>query len=180
MDDTKIISLLWQRSEDALRALAVRFGAGLHKLATNILGNHHDAEEAVNDTYLAIWNAIPPAKPSPLAPYTYRTGRNVALKRLRNDTAQKRDSRYDLSLDELAEVIGQQTLEEYWDARELGLAIDRYLDTLTRENRVLFLRRYWFGDSIKELSKVSGLNVNTLSVRLHRLRQGLETYLQEM
>lgn len=179
MDDTKIISLLWQRSEDALRALAQRFGAGLHRLAMNILANHHDAEEAVNDTYLAIWNAIPPAKPSPLAPYAYRTGRNTALKRLRDDTAQKRDSRYDLSLDELANAIGERTLEEYWDARELGLAIDRYLDTLTQENRVLFLRRYWFGDSIKELSKATGISENNLSVRLHRIRQGLKTYLEE-
>lgn len=102
MDDKTILQLLWQRAEQALTALAENYGKGLYHLAMNILNCHRDAEEAVNDTYLSLWNAIPPAKPDPLSGYVYRVGRNTALKRLRENTALKRCSKYDVSLDELA------------------------------------------------------------------------------
>ena len=145
----------------------------------NILGNSHDAEECVNDTYLALWNAIPPAKPDPLAGYVMHTGRNLALKKRRENTAQKRDNRYDLSLDELAEALSGGTLEEITEAKELGRAIDRFLDTLNKENRILFLRRYWFGDSVQTIAKMRGMSENSVSVRLNRIRSKLRTYLIE-
>ena len=177
MEDRKIITLLWQRSEHAITALAKRFGQRLHQTAINILGSFRDAEETVNDTYLAVWNAIPPAKPDPLAPFVYKTGRNTALNRLRANLAQKRGGGYDLSLDELAGAIPTAALEEQVEARELGRSIDAYLDTLPRENRNIFLRRYWFGDSVKDIAKAFSLTQNAVSVRLNRMRGGLRTHL---
>lgn len=179
MEDKQIIRLLFARAEQALEILVKQFGPRLLHTARNILGSHQDAEECVNDTYLAVWNAIPPKEPDPLAGFIYKTGRNLALKRLRNDTAQKRDSRYDLSLEELANCISGGSLDEALSARELGLAIDRFLDTLPRESRVMFLRRYWFGDSVQEIAKALGYREGAVSVRLNRVREKLRTYLEQ-
>ena len=104
MSDQTIIRLLFARAEQALELLAHRFGARLLQTASNILSNLQDAEECVNDTYYAVWNAIPPREPDPLSGFVYKTGRNLALKRLRDNTAGKRDSRYDLSLEELIQI----------------------------------------------------------------------------
>ena len=177
MEDMKILDLLWARAESAIEALAEKFGARLHRTAMNILGNFQDAQECVNDTYLALWNTIPPQRPEPLAGFVHRVGRNTALKRLRQDTVRKRDGSYDLSLEELAGCIPGGSLEEAWDAKVLGQTIDRFLDTVSRENRVIFLRRYWFGDSIKDLAVCTGLTESAVSVRLNRIRDKLKKYL---
>ena len=177
MEDKQIVKLLWARAEQALQALAAKFGTRLYKTAENILGSRPDAEEAVNDTYLALWNAIPPAQPDPLPPYVYKVGRYTALKHLRSTMAEKRNSYYDTALDELAEILPGPSLEEVLDARELGRAINRFLETLDRESRILFLRRYWFGDSVKDLSKEFRITENALFVRLHRIREKLKVTL---
>lgn len=179
MEDKKIVSLLWQRAEQAITLLAKKFGAGLHRLAMNILGNRQDAEEAVSDTYLAVWNAVPPQKPDPLSAYVYRVGKNTALKKLRENTAQKRDSRYDVSLDELAGCIAGCSLEEEFEAKLLGQAIDRFLTQQTEQNRIIFLRRYWFGDSVQEIAALYAMSPGSISVRLSRLREALRDYLQK-
>lgn len=176
MEDSRIIKLFFDRAEGAIDASAKKFEKVLHRICMNILGDVRDAEECISDTYLAVWNAIPPARPDPLSAYIYKVGRNTALKRLRSSTAQKR-SAYEVSLDELAECIPDDTLENAADARELGRAIDRRLATLTAENRIIFLRRHWFGDSIRDLSGLMGLTENALSVRLNRLRTALKEHL---
>ena len=177
MDDNFIIHLLNERSENALTALARQFGAHLHRIAANILSDPRDAEETVSDTYLAVWNTIPPQQPKPLAPYVYRIGRNTALKRLRSNTAQKRDTHADLCLDELAGCIPGGALEQIVQARELGRAIDRFLDTVTTESRRIFLRRYWFVDSIEQIAQDFGMSANAVTVRLSRTREKLRTFL---
>ena len=179
MDDLSILELLWYRAEGAIDALAAKFGKRLHTTALNILGDPRDAEEAVNDTYLALWNAIPPERPDPLCAYVYKVGRNSALRIFRSRSAQKRNSQYDLSLEELSQALPAGTLEEQLDARVLGQAIDRFLDTLVPNDRVLFLRRYWFGDSIAQLASGQHTTANALSVRLHRIRQKLKDYLNK-
>ena len=178
MDDRHIISLFLARAEGAIDALASKFGHVLHRICYNILGSAEDAEECVSDTYLAVWNAIPPAEPDPLGAYIYKIGRNTALKRLRSRTAQKR-SAYEVSLEELAGCIPDNTTGDTLDGRELGRAIDRWLATQSPESRALFLRRYWFGDSVKDLAKVFGATENALSVRLSRLRAALKQHLTE-
>ena len=179
MDDRNIIRLLFDRSEAGLQALADRFGARLRTMAMNILGILQDAEECINDTYMAIWNVIPPQEPIPLAPYVFRVGRNIALKRLRTNTAEIRNSSYDLSLDELSDCIPDSTVQGQQEARELGQAISRFLDTQSKENRVIFLRRYWFGDSISDIANAMGIRTGTVSTRLNRLRAALKKYLAQ-
>ncbi len=176
MEDKAIIRLLFARAEEALTALVQKFGPGVTRLARNILPQIQDAEEAVNDTWLALWNAIPPAEPEPLAPYVYRVCRNRALKLRRHQTAGIR-SAYEVSLEELENYLAGPSLEDRVLARELGRAMDRWLDTLTPENRVIFLRRYWFGDRIPDIAAHTGLRENTVSVRLNRLRQKLRDHL---
>lgn len=177
MEDKQILTLLWNRAESAISALAGRFGRRLHQTAMNILGILQDAEECVNDTYLAIWNVVPPQRPDPLAPYVYRTGRNIALKRLRANTAQKRYAGYEVSLDELAACIPGSSMEEALDARLLGQAIDRFLETQSRESRVVFLRRFWFSDSVRDIARQLGMTENAVSVRLSRTKAKLRDYL---
>ena len=177
MEDKKIIELLFARAQNAITELAAKFGKQLQRIAFNILQNPLDAEECTNDTYLALWNAIPPASPDPLAPYVYRTGRNTALKRLHRDTAKKRDNRYDVSLEELNECLPGETMEQMVDARELGRAMDRFLDTKPKESRYIFVRRYWFGDSVDEIAKELKLQENAVYVRLNRIRNSLKEYL---
>lgn len=179
MDDRQILQLLFDRVEAAIDALARRFGPRLYTIAMNILCSARDAEECVNDTYLALWNAIPPERPDPLCAYTYRIGRNIALKKQRDTTAQIRNSTYDLSLDELADCIADDSLWETLDARELGRSIDRFLDTQAKENRVIFLRRYWFGDSVKAIARDMGMKESAISVRLNRLRHALKHHLSK-
>lgn len=179
MEDNHIIKLLFARSESAITALARRFGRRLQALAENILGSRRDAEECVSDTYLVLWNRIPPERPQPLAPYVYKVGRNTALKRLRTNSAQKRDSAYDLSLDELAGCLPDDSTERRLQARELGRAIDRFLDTQSKSSRVIFLRRYWFGDGIGEISKATGISPGAVTTRLSRTRSALKDYLTQ-
>ena len=177
MEDRQILRLFLARAEGAIEALAAKLGRRLHATAMNILSDPQDAEECVNDTYLALWNTIPPAQSDPLSAYACRVCRNTALKRLRRENAQKR-SAYEVSLDELAGCIPDKTAG-ILDARELGQAIDRYLATLSKENRILFLRRYWFGDSIRDLTRLMGIRENALSVRLSRIRAGLKEHLSK-
>jgi RNA polymerase sigma-70 factor (ECF subfamily) len=179
MEDARILALLWDRSESAINALAAKFGRRLLQTATNILGDARDAEEAVSDTYLALWNVIPPERPEPLSSYIYKVGRNIALKQLRARSAQKRCGNYAFSLDELSDVLPSNSLEEQLDARALGQAIDAFLDTLTKEDRALFVRRYWFGDSVTALSVQRMTTAGNISVRLYRIREKLKTYLQK-
>ena len=179
MEDLQILEALFARSEKALAALAEKYGKGLLNLAMNILGSRADAEETVNDTYLALWNAIPPERPIPLEGYVHRTGRNIALKKLRFLRAQKRSSVYDVSLDELANALPGGDLEDTLDAKALGRAIDRFLDGQNATNRVLFVRRYWFGDGVKELASTMGMTESAVSVRLSRVRSQLKHYLNK-
>lgn len=174
----RIVELLWQRSELALTELARKFGARLLQTARNIIGIREDAEEAVNDTYLAVWDTVPPKKPEPLAPFVYRIGRNVALNRARANAALKRNS-YDVSLEELAGCIAGPDLWETLDARALGRCIDAFLGTLTPQTRAIFLRRYWFGDSVKDIARHFGIQETAVSVRLSRTRDKLKAYLTE-
>lgn len=179
MEDKKIVELLWQRLQSGLEALQCKFGNLIFTISMNILQVREDAQECVNDTYLALWNAIPPAQPDPLTAYVCRTCRNVALKRLRANAARKLGRGYTLSLDELAEYIPDERMAQCLDARALGRAIDDFLAGQSAQNRVLFLRRYWFGDSVADAARAVGISANAAAVRLLRLRERLKIYLTE-
>ena len=179
MEDRQIIKLLFMRAEEALRVLNERFGNTLYRIAINILGNHHDAEETTSETYLAVWNAIPPKEPDPLAPYVYRTGRNIALKRLEYLSAEKRNSRYDLSLDELGACLPDDNNdpEQALIVQEIADSINEFLEKDSALNRYIFIRRYWYGDAVEDISKEVNMKSGAVSVRLNRIRTKLKEHL---
>ena len=180
MTEAEIIVLFFERSEQAIGELAARHGHAAALVARNILGSEQDAEECVNDTYLAVWNTIPPQRPSPLRTFVCRIARNLATKRYHADTAQKRCSRYDAALDELAECLsGGESPEAVLEARELGEAINVFLASLRYEDRFLFTRRYWYSDSPDEIAEALRSTPNSVTVRLFRLRKKLRNYLKK-
>lgn len=178
MDDVKIIELFFERSEQAINELSNKYGSVCIKVANNILNNKEDAEECVNDAYLGTWNTIPPQKPNPLLSYVCRIVRNLALKKYHFNTAIKRNSTYDVALDELENCIpSATTIEEEVDANEMAKMIDAFLETLDKEKRILFVRRYWCSDSIEDLAKLFGTSKHNVSVKLSRTREKLKKYL---
>lgn len=153
MEDAQIIELFFVRSEDAISELDKKYGKLCHKLADNILASAQDAEECVNDAYLSAWNAIPPQRPESLPAFVGTLVRRCSITRYRANTAMKRNSHYDMCMEELETFLAspQQAMEEHYAARELAAAIERFLDTQSKENRVLFMRRYWYADSFAEI-----------------------------
>ncbi len=178
MEDEDILDLFFARSEEALDALEQKYGRLCHQIARSILPDAQDVEECVNDAYLAAWNTIPPQRPRPLTAFLCRLVRNRSISRRRANTAEKRRSNYDLALEELCEAIPSPSrVEEELEARELTRLIDRFLWSLSTENRVIFLRRHWFSDSYAQIAARVGLSEKTISVRLTRLRKQLRDYL---
>ncbi len=179
MDDQKIIELFFTRSELAIQSLAAKYEKLLYKISFQILHNDEDAAECINDTYLGVWNAIPPAKPNPLSAFVCKITRNLSLNKYRANTAAKRNTSMDISLEELASAIPTPSVEDEWNAKELGRHINQFLHTLEQENRVLFVRRYWFADSVKDIARDMKMSENLASVRLKRIRKQLKAFLEK-
>lgn len=180
MEDSRIIALFYERSEQAIEELAKKYGAVCRAVAGNILSSEQDAEECVNDAYLGVWNTVPPQKPDPLMTYLCRIVRNLATARYHANTARKRNSVYDTALDELEDCLaGIDTAETALDAQELARALDAFLDTLRAEERVLFVRRYWYADSLEEAARRMHISRNSAAVRLSRTREKLRIYLRK-
>ena len=180
MEDSKIIDLLFERSEQAIEALDRQFGPLVKKTASNILRNGQDVEECANDTWLAVWNSVPPRRPEPLGSYVCRIARNLAVSRLRTKTAAKRDGGFELVLDELAECVPSGTnLERELEARELLAAVNRFLSALEYDDRFVFVRRYWYADSVRDIAAAMRVKENQVSLRLFRIREKLRKKLQK-
>lgn len=180
MSDDKIIELFFERSEQAIQELNGKYGKICRRLSYNIVNDSRDAEECVNDAYLGAWNAIPPARPDPLLAYICKIVRNISLKRYRSKEADKRSSQYTVALEEIEACIADpNTAETELEARELARMIEGFLDTLPPENRVIFMRRYWFSDSYRDIAEQVGLSEKNISVRLARIRGKMRRYLME-
>ena len=174
LEDSRIINLFLERSEQAIEELDCKYGSAVKKTAANILNDRLDVEECVNDTYLRVWNSIPPHVPDPLAAFVCRIARNLAVNRYHANHAEKRSGNYDLVLDEMEECIPSGVnVETEYEAKELGAAINRFLSALSPEDRFLFVRRYWYADSVSDLAAMSGGSANRVSVRLFRQREKL-------
>ena len=180
MTDTEIINLFFERSEQAIEELAKKHGNAVARVARNILGNTQDVEECVNDTYLGAWNAIPPHKPSPLRTFVCKIARNLATKKYHSNTADKRNSQYDLALDELEEYLSDSdSVEKAFEAQELKEAINGFLATLSYSDRFIFMRRYWYSDPVQDIAKMADSTPNSVAVRLFRIREKLRLYLEK-
>jgi len=180
MKDETIVGLFFDRSQDALTLLDRKYGRLLRHIAGNILSDPRDAEEAVSDAYMKLWDSIPPERPVSLMAYAARLSRNAAVDILRRSRSQKRQYELAVCLSELDECLpGGGAVEEHLAEQELIEQINDYLKTLDADTRSLFIRRYFSMDEMEELAADFGLTKNAVSARLYRTRRGLQQHLRK-
>ena len=179
MEDTAIIELYWARNEDALTQSDRKYGPMCRSLAYNILTDRQDSEECVNDTWHRAWNTMPPQWPDSLRAYLGRIVRNLSISRLRQRTAQKRGGSNTL-FSELEDCLPSSIrVDQELDVKELSAAISRWLRTLDADDRVLFVRRYWYGEPLHVLASQWSLDPNRLAKRMLKLRRSLRQSLDQ-
>lgn len=179
MEDSKILELFFARNEDAIRHTDDTYGRRLFALADNIVRNDQDAEESVSDTYMRAWDTIPPQKPQHFFAYLAKICRNFALKKLDWKNAAKRKAEVVSLTQEMEACIPDSTRDREMEAKELGMLLDRFLRTLTPENQMVFLRRYWYVDTIAEIAARYDISESAVQMRLNRTRARLCTYLEK-
>ena len=179
MEDSAIIDLYFARSEDAIAETDRKYGAFCRRVAQSLLTVREDAEECVNDTYHAAWNAMPPERPVSLRAFLGRITRNLSISRIRYAHAQKRYNGMEIMLSELSECLpARNDTESEVLCMQLTACIAAWLRTLAPEDRVLFVRRYWYADAVCELARACGVRENQMAQRLRRLRGRLRTALE--
>lgn len=181
MEDTQIIDLYWQRSEEAIAETALKYGGYCHTISYNILHSDEDSEECVNDTYLKTWSLLPPKRPQFLSAFLGKMTRNLALDRVRYNSAEKRGGgQVMLALDELSTCIADlDTAETVVEKKELVQALNRFLDGLKPEQRKVFMRRYWYLSSIQEIASDYGMSESKVKMMLMRTRNALRSRLEQ-
>lgn len=180
MEDEAIVNLYWARSENAISETAEKYGNYCHSIAYHILGNAEDAEESVNDAYLAAWNGIPPHRPSSLSTFLGKITRRTSIDKWRSRTAEKRGGgEIALALDELSDCIPSgQSVEREVEAAELSRLIDHFVMSLSPMERRVFLCRYWYLDPIAEIARRFGFSQGKVKMMLCRQRKKLLNYLE--
>lgn len=181
MDDSEIVRLFSERSEDAIAAAQTKYNNYCYKIALNILGSHEDAEECVNDALLGAWDLIPPHKPKTLSTFLGKITRNLAINRYRQGLAEKRGSGdAGAAFDELSEIISSGSdVESEAERNELLREINAFLKKLPERKRNIFVCRYWYCESIREIADEFSLSESNVSVILNRTRQKLREYLRK-
>lgn len=181
MNDQQIVDLYWRRDETAITATQAKYGPYCRRIAANILPDIQDAEECVNDTWLGAWNAMPPHRPLHLPAFLGRITRNLAVDTLRSHTAKKRSGgAYQVALEELADCVpALPGAEQAAEDRELEEIVGRFLRTLSERDCNVFLRRYWYVDSLEEIARRYGLREGTVKTCLFRTRYKLRAYLEK-
>ncbi len=179
MEDNRLIDLYWKRDEDAIHETSIKYGNLCSYIAKNILKNHEDCEECVNDTYFAVWNAIPPQRPNRFSAFISRITRNLALKKWEYLSAAKRNPSALLSLDELGDCVsGTFSVESEMESKHIESAIDTFLWEQGIEKRNIFIRRYWYFDSMEAICQKTGFSQSKVKSILYELRLKLRKYLE--
>ena len=179
MEDKQIISLFLARNEDAIRHTDDTYGRRLFHLADNIVKNDQDAEESVSDTYMKAWDTIPPQQPNHFFAYLARICRNFALGKLDWKNAAKRKAEVVSLTQEMESCIPDTSRDTELDAKELGKILNAFLRTLTPENRMVFMRRYWYVDTVAEIAVRYGISESAVMTRLSRTRAKMRAYLEK-
>lgn len=179
MDDKQIIDLYFQRDENAIGETDKKYGGSLKGISYRIVKNRSDSEECVNDTYLKVWNSVPPEKPIKFFSYLAKIVRNVSFTRYEYTRAKKRGfDEMPLVLEELSYCIPDKfKTEEEIEAKELSKIIDRFLMSEGEEKAVIFIQRYFYLCSIKEIATQNGMSQSKIKMTLLRLRQSLKEHL---
>lgn len=179
MEDMKIIELFFKRNPDAIAETDRSYGRKLHNLANNILHCAEDAEESVSDTYFKAWETIPPHRPAHFFAYLGTICRRFAFGRMDWKNAEKRQAEVVALTQEMELCIPDNSQERQMEGREIGRAINAFLETLTVESRLLFLRRYWYCETIAEIARRYSISQSKVKTRLHRTRTQLSAFLQK-
>lgn len=179
MDDETIINLYWARDESAIAETSAKYGGLCNHIAHNFLARHEDVEECVNDAYFAVWNAIPDKHPSRFSVFIGRIVRNLALKKYEYLSAAKRNPSAVTSLEELGDCVsGTDNVESEIQKKQIERAITGFLRQLDEEKRNVFIRRYWYLDSIETLCKYTGFSQSKIKSMLYEMRRKLRKYLE--
>ena len=181
MDDAQIVDLYFARSEMAIKETDNKYGGYCYKIAYSILANREDSEESVSDTYLSAWNIIPPCKPEKLSTFLGKLTRNISIDRWRKSSAKKRgNGEVDIALEELGEcVCGEQSVENAVIQKEVTACLNRFLISLSDNERTVFLCRYWYVNSLEEIAGRTGFSVGKIKSMLHRTRGKLRRHLDK-
>ncbi|MBQ7050452.1 MAG: sigma-70 family RNA polymerase sigma factor [Firmicutes bacterium] len=181
MEDNAIIELYWKRSENAISETSAKYGGYCYTIAYNILANNEDSEECVNDTWMAAWNTMPPRRPKLLAAFLGKMTRYISLDRWKNRTAAKRGGgEVPLVLEELEECIsGEDSVEKEYLKKEFTMTMNRFLEKLPETERKVFLCRYWYMETIEEISNRFGFSESKVVSMLHRTRKKLRKMLEQ-
>lgn len=179
LDDEMIIDLYWERSETAIYETSNKYGSYCRTIALNILAVSSDAEECENDTYIAAWNTIPPTRPRILKSFLGRLTRNVALDRYDYNKAKKRNNEFDILLSELGDCIAAQNNQQEYEVGYISKHISNFLRSIDTKSRLVFIRRYWYSDSINDIALRFGMSVSKTKSLLFRTRNKLKKYLEK-
>lgn len=181
MSDDKIVELYWQREEKAIEYTDAKYGRYLYTIAYNIVHNRPDCEECLNDTYLGTWNSIPPTRPKAFQAFISKIMRNVAVRKFRRNNADKRiPSSMTVSLEEMDDCVAyNSSVDEEYAIRELTRILNKYLSELPERDATIFISRYYYSDSLEDLSKMLCVSERTVSRMLLKLRQDLKQLLDE-
>lgn len=173
MEDEKIVGLYWQRSEEAIAETEAKYGKLCYSVAYGVLENHEDSEECVNDTYVRTWNSIPPDQPDHLGAYVSKISRRLALDKFRRKTADKRPA-VTVVFDEISECIPDIGGEPTVDRMVTREALNKFIGAMTPTNRIIFMRRYWYCDSVRDIAKLLHMTEAGVKMKLSRMRQKLK------
>ena len=177
LEDYKIIELYFSRDERAIKETDLKYGKLCHSIANNILKNNEDSEECVNDTYIGIWNTIPPEKPNHFMAFVCKIARNLALKRLESSMRQKRSQATVISFSELEEILSDDSIAAEISNEEIGKAISAFLRKEKADSRKVFIRKYYFFDSISEIAERYSFTESKVKNMLYHTRSKLKEYL---
>ena len=177
MDDQRIIELYFERDEQAIRETDAKYGKLCHSIAYNILNNHEDSEECVNDTYISVWNAIPPTRPNNFTAFVCRIARNMSLKRFEFMKREKRSAEELASLDELSAILPDERYSPDVSDEDIGKLISKFLRSQKEDVRNVFIRKYYFFDSVKEIAERYGFTESKVKNMLFYTRNKLKDFL---
>ena len=179
MTDAQIIQLYWSRNEDAIKETDAVYGRKLHTLAERIVQNFEDAQECVSDTYMKTWDTIPPQRPNYFFAYIAKICRNFALGVLDFKNAAKRKGEVVALTQEMEACIPDPAHQRRLEGEELGKVLNSFLETLSYESRVIFLRRYWYLDTVAEIAERGGITQSKVKTQLYRTRGKLHAFLEK-
>lgn len=179
MEDAEIIALFIERNEQAVQETANAYGGRLYNLSNRILNNREDAEESVSDTYMETWKSIPPKRPNCFYAFLASICRNLSLHKLDWRMAEKRNAEIVALTQELENCIPDRRQESEYDRQELRQVLEQFLTSLSKENRLIFLRRYLYVESVSEIAARYHISESKVKTQLHRMRKKLYTILQK-